>query len=827
MPKQSKSAIRQAAYRRRKALSDPSYQETEAKRKRLERSNKRTDEQSKSRENTLAAARMRRYRENKKLKSENEKRKRRGWGPLSLEQFQAKQQHDQPLVTPTPGRRRSGRHGSNDTSTGLVPTNTVDDSVSDINNNVTSDISGDLPNTTVNKLTVKMNFHTKTKAKLRAERRRNEKLQRRVWVLEKKPKAAIDSTPENPGIPERQGTPESPDTPESRESTPESQHLPQRPEFTPESQHQAQSSDTLENPETSANPESICSPIERAKLILRQDGISPTKAKTSLSALALGEGLIDTVEQFTPKKKSLFGHAILGADSIKQNRLKSAFTRRVGIDRRYGLRKGKSTLRQQRTAHFDRKSRKILEFLKRPDNSICLPGTKDCVTIEKKKHSKYILVDYVYVLYEKFIMEYPEAKVSFNYFSLQRRKSKFIKLLNHGEWIHGAKCKQHENMRLFMKAFTSGKYPPSPDEFVLKDAEELEVILNESLPDMVEYDQWDYAEDNLGKRKMKKISQPPVSKADFSSKFLQEVGTFRGHRHRVIEQHRAVKNLKDKLPPGHVTIQMDFAQNWTIKFASEIQSAFFGKPSLSIHPVVAHKRKEDGTLTCRSYVQVSDVSSHNARVVFANMRGLIPRLIEDLSPVTHVHYITDSPSSQYRNNQIFAITSRHEEMFGIPASWTYFEVGHGKGPCDGVGGASKRQAEDGVKRGESITSAKLLVDYGNKTSKSMHYMEITSDDIEECQTLLESMATQQQNVPGIMKVHGVVSRKLGELDIRETSCMSDCCFVNGQFILGCPGWQHRNVLKAVVPDQIVVPDVVPEPANRDRNIFDTMTNVLL
>ena len=43
-----------------------------------------------------------------------------------------------------------------------------------------------------------------------------------------------------------------------------------------------------------------------------------------------------------------------------------------------------------------------------------------------------------------------------------------------------------------------------------------------------------------------------------------------------------------------------------------------------------------------------------------------------------VHYWSEKPTSQYRNTTIFSIINRHKHMFGISASWNYFEAGHGK-----------------------------------------------------------------------------------------------------------------------------------------------------
>ena len=64
-----------------------------------------------------------------------------------------------------------------------------------------------------------------------------------------------------------------------------------------------------------------------------------------------------------------------------------------------------------------------------------------------------------------------------------------------------------------------------------------------------------------------------------------------------------------------------------------------------------------------------------------------------------VHYITDSPFSQYHNRLMSDAVANHKEFFGIEARWKYFESGHGKGPCDGIGGSVKRMAEQAGKHG--------------------------------------------------------------------------------------------------------------------------------
>ena len=72
-------------------------------------------------------------------------------------------------------------------------------------------------------------------------------------------------------------------------------------------------------------------------------------------------------------------------------------------------------------------------------------------------------------------------------------------------------------------------------------------------------------------------------------------------------------------------------------------------------------------------------------------KGLFPHIL-------HIHYLIDSPTSQYRNSHVMSMIAKHEALFGVRGDWLYFEAGHGKGPCDGVLGAAKRRTDEAVKR---------------------------------------------------------------------------------------------------------------------------------
>ncbi|KAJ8048415.1 hypothetical protein HOLleu_00724 [Holothuria leucospilota] len=148
---------------------------------------------------------------------------------------------------------------------------------------------------------------------------------------------------------------------------------------------------------------------------------------------------------------------------------------------------------------------------------------------------------------------------------------------------------------------------------------------------------------------------------------------------------------------------MDFAENYTCVPLEEVQSGYWNQEGVTLHPMVMYYRDENQTLKHHSFVAVSDDKNHNATTIFSIVKDLVPRLVKIVPSLKRVHYWTDSPTAQYRNKTIFSLVSDHHELFnGIFASWNFFEAGHGKGPCDGIGGTVKRLADEAVKREAAV-----------------------------------------------------------------------------------------------------------------------------
>ena len=195
--------------------------------------------------------------------------------------------------------------------------------------------------------------------------------------------------------------------------------------------------------------------------------------------------------------------------------------------------------------------------------------------------------------------------------------------------------------------------------------------------------------------------------------------TIKAHSERAQHQHRVVRKLRQALTEEDCTVQMDFAENWMVTYPDEVQAAYFSKEPVTLHPAVVHYKVGD-ELKRRSLALVTDDRKHDTGAILAFMQRICESVRTLLPNIKTIHYASDSPSSQYRNKTIFSILCKHQALFdGIRATWTYFEAGHGKGPCDGVGAAAKRNADYTVKSGRVIADAVEFAEQGNALEGSV------------------------------------------------------------------------------------------------------------
>lgn len=247
---------------------------------------------------------------------------------------------------------------------------------------------------------------------------------------------------------------------------------------------------------------------------------------------------------------------------------------------------------------------------------------------------------------------------------------------------------------------------------------------------------------------------------------------------------------------------MDFAENYLCQSLQAVQSSYWNGTMVSLHPVVTYFKDDNGSLQHKSFVFTSDELSHNATAVFSIIQKLIIELKQLVSPpLLYIHYWTDSPTSQYRNKTMFAVTANHPNEFGMAAVWNYFEAGHGKGPCDGVGGTAKRMADDAVKTGKAtIQDAHEFFTWAStsQSNSSLEYRFYTKEDYTQAEAYLLRKYSRVEQVKGTMKLHSVAGVSQEQIKIRATSCYCDKCLTAEGFEPSptC-GWTTCTILREV------------------------------
>ena len=551
-------------------------------------------------------------------------------------------------------------------------------------------------------------------------------------------------------------------------------------------------------------------PTGKVAKLMRSAGISPRDSETIRKKLLFAECMTTEIQQSiesNPEKSNIFSKIVSGK-MMKKYRLLNMLQKSSGISKRQLKRSTKpgetktinvvkmkfAKYRQTRAQILKQKiATDISDFMERDDNSRMLPGKADA---GKDNIQKRVLNDYLHNLHIKFQAE-SSYRVSLSTFCKYRPKH--IKLVNFASRL-SCLCQKHQNFALKLRCMRALGLDTStsPDKFVeINRVNGIDELLSGISDDKIEFSEWKRVRCQDGKERMK-IVKVEVSKDVFKQTVKQQFEQFIDHVDRVKVQYSAIRTMKETLPNTHAIIQMDFAENYTCQTREDVMSAYWNQSSVTLHPAIVYFKSPEGNLQHLSYVYVSDVLHHNSAMVLAVIEKLLPSVKTTIPNLTHVHFWTDSPTSQYRNRIIFDTVDQLRDQHGVIASWHYFECGHGKGPCDGVGGTTKRNADNAVKQGKAeIQDATDFYAWAcSETSSQIIYTYITNEEYTERKTYVDERNKQVKQIKGTMKLHAVASSELRrQIITRTTTCVCPQCFDETGFKSDSScSWQKQNLL---------------------------------
>lgn len=453
----------------------------------------------------------------------------------------------------------------------------------------------------------------------------------------------------------------------------------------------------------------------------------------------------------------------------------------------------------------------IKTFFEEDENSRMCAGKKEFVTKGKVRKQKRYLTDSLQNLHIKYLETNPQYKISYSAFCKLRPFWVRVPNVNIRETCL---CKDHENMELVVLALRKN------DLIVEKSVNEIlqslccdsrnfnclakkcencknKVITYKEFDNTKEAHYWiwnkvkkTYIKHGKEKATLQTIKEKVAAHPkDIIEHFENLLVPYMRHCGNIFAQYNYIKKLKQNLKLEECIVHCDFSENYNTKYASEIQSFHFGssRQQITLHTSVVYYFK-GGKLCKQSYCTISECLRHDAVAIWEHLQPILRFLENEVPNVTTFHFISDSPSAQYRNRKMFYIMAKMHWYFPSLRLlvWNYSEKGHGKGAPDGVGGVLKRTADQIVARGNDIPNIEILVRHLKE-----HCPGVIIEVVHESGMLEKDMLIpgNLKEFRGTMKTHQVVwsANQIQTLAMRELSCGLDNC---SQEAIKCSHGQH-------------------------------------
>lgn len=353
----------------------------------------------------------------------------------------------------------------------------------------------------------------------------------------------------------------------------------------------------------------------------------------------------------------------------------------------------------------------IRKFFEQDDVSIQTPGKKDYITRHKIQKQKRYLCHSLKYLHQKFCNE-SQFVVSYAVFCKLRP---FWVVTRHVSERDTCLCKKCENMILIHAALRKLKIFECDLQTVIEaiccsaptmqcysrkclkcqdNAIELSLHNESFRSDKITFYSWEAVKEKaengqMYNRVVKVRKECTIFEA--CERFFELQPDYMAHIGRIRHQYHTLKILKNfaKAKSDTMVIHCDFSENYSCKYFREIQTCHFGgnRKQITLHTGVLYIGEE-----VRSFCTISPNLQHDAIAIWSHLSPVLA----EYRHIKEIHFVSDSPSSQYRNKGMFHIILKKiiPSFPNLQAfSWNYLESGHGKGAADGVGGVVKRTCD--------------------------------------------------------------------------------------------------------------------------------------
>lgn len=527
-----------------------------------------------------------------------------------------------------------------------------------------------------------------------------------------------------------------------------------------------------------AKIKTVPSPIKKVDALIKDITVPPEVRKQLIFSEVLTKQLQEKADVLpkNSKEREAFHKCISGSTLRKYKMLHMAKkilpTRPKKINYTSIL---KSDTKVRKIVLKQEVQQKVIDFFEQDDVSRMCPSKRDSVKQNGIKKQRRVLLHSVKNLVSRFVKE---TGIVLSYATLLRAKPFWV-VAPKSRDRETCLCIKHAN---FEEKFNKLKYAKelkhaSIEEFIeqytcdvkshdcmnsLCEKCKIPEFESEDNRDSLTYFTWkSVQEDKIvkGIKKTFKITKKILISStvnELKIALFEDIPAMKKHLYGIYSYNKLKKELKDNLRENEVMIQIDFSENYTTKYANEIQSTHFAKNQLSIHTGVYYLRSGNSDLKSKSFATVNDTLDHQAHAIWAHMKPILTTILEN-KQIDTVHIYSDGPTSQYRNRTnvtLWIQTLINDFQQVTKSTWTFSEAGHGKGPMDGVGGYLKRTADRHVLMGNDVRTASEFADLFKNAAIEVKV--IPEDDvIEEKNRVPKSLDA----IPGIMDITRVYWQK--------------------------------------------------------------------
>lgn len=526
----------------------------------------------------------------------------------------------------------------------------------------------------------------------------------------------------------------------------------------------------------------VNSPRTKTKTLLKGQKVTTAVKRTILFHHVFIQGIKEKYHQSkSDKTKQLLAKALRGK-LLKKYRMQRLAKHQLNLTQRRINQSDSSNLiyarKPRRSGLIQGMKTEIETFLCREDNSRLKAGKKSTKTKAKIKKQIHLMNDTLKNLHLKFLAENSTRKISYSLFC---RLKPFHVIHARESDRETCLCKRHENLQFKVNKLKQLKIIQSSDLDDLaasitchtdnidcmyrtcKACPKKIVPLTEFEPgQMTHWNEWKskriekqvtHGVEKGTETKMISVTAKELEKGtlqQLTDEFQIELSNCCKHLYNIRHQYKAIRQLKGSLTEEEVLIHVDFSENLSCKYHSEIQSMHFGasQRQISLHTGVIYT-KEENTAFC----SMSDNLKHAPAGIWGHMKPVL-QLVKDKYPkAVNLFMLSDGPTTQYRCKENFYLLTKIPMKAGFKSvNWNFTEAGHGKGAPDGVGAVVKREADRAVSHGTDITNAQELFDTLSERNMAMKLFLVLDEDISNEEMELKSDV---RPVPGTMKIHQV------------------------------------------------------------------------